>query len=86
MVKVRSIHRPLLGATYQGDTEPLFSEKKSGIWAIHCSEPFSRRPAGARGVCARQALADGIGTDHLGEPGLSRMASSISVWRTVGSR
>lgn len=26
MVKVRSIHRPLLGATYQGDTEPMFSE------------------------------------------------------------
>ncbi|MGC3973469.1 MAG: SHOCT domain-containing protein [Nitrospira sp.] len=28
MVKVRSIHRPLLGATYQGDTEPLFSEEE----------------------------------------------------------
>ena len=28
MVKVRSIHRPLLGATYQGDMEPLFSEEE----------------------------------------------------------
>ena len=28
MVKVRSIHRPLLGATYLGDMEPLFSEEE----------------------------------------------------------
>lgn len=28
MVKVRSVHRPLLGASYQGDTEPAFSEEE----------------------------------------------------------
>ncbi len=28
MVKVRSVHRPLLGAAYQGDTEPAFSEEE----------------------------------------------------------
>ena len=28
MVKVRSVHRPLLGASYRGDTEPAFSEEE----------------------------------------------------------
>ena len=28
MVKVRSVHRPLLGASFQGDTEPAFSEEE----------------------------------------------------------
>lgn len=29
-VKVRSVHSPLLGASYRGDTEPVFSEEEVG--------------------------------------------------------
>jgi len=29
-VKVRSVHRPLLGAAYQGDTEPAFTDEEVG--------------------------------------------------------
>ena len=44
MVKVRSIHRPLLGSSYRGDTESAFPRKRCGTWLNRSIRHFNRPP------------------------------------------
>lgn len=44
-VKVRSIHRPLLGASYRGDTEPAFSEEEVGYLGESLPRAFKQASA-----------------------------------------
>ena len=41
-VTVRSIHRPLLGAVYQGDTEPVFTDEEVGYLGEALQRAFER--------------------------------------------